>query len=171
MKTDQAVHKMTEVIRRKHLARSTERSYRAWLRRYCDYLLKVPGHLTSEQKLERFLTALATEGVAASTQNQAFNAIVFFYQEVAWGAAQFMATPGPIPAVPEGHLKLAQHFSAGAAMGKPQVPPGTAAPVADDSVVPAGLAGGITTYPALKCWAILRRPSGTGRSVPRRCQN
>lgn len=82
MKTDQALQKMTEVIRRKHLALSTERSYCAWLRRYCDYLLRVPGHLTSEQKLERFLTALATEGVAASTQNQAFNAIIFFYQEV-----------------------------------------------------------------------------------------
>lgn len=82
MKTDQAVHKMTEVLRRKHLALSTERSYCAWLRRYCDHLLKVPGHLTSEQKLERFLTALAAEGVAASTQNQAFNAIIFFYQEV-----------------------------------------------------------------------------------------
>ena len=82
MKTDQALQKMTDVIRRKHLALSTERSYRAWLRRYCDYLLKVPGHLTSEQKLERFLTALATDGVAASTQNQAFNAMVFFYQKV-----------------------------------------------------------------------------------------
>ena len=68
---------MTDVIRRKHLALSTERSYCAWLRRYCDYVLKIPVHLTSEQKLERFLTALAKDDVAASTQNQAFTAIIF----------------------------------------------------------------------------------------------
>ena len=82
MKTEQALEKLTDIIRRKHLALSTEQCYRAWLRRYCDCLLTIPGHLTSEQKLEQFLTALAREGVAASTQNQAFNALVFFYQEV-----------------------------------------------------------------------------------------
>ena len=73
---------MAEVIRRRHLAISTERSYCAWLRRYCDYVKKLPTHLSSEQKLDRFLTALAEENVAASTQNQAFNALIFFYQKV-----------------------------------------------------------------------------------------
>jgi integrase len=38
-------------------------------------------HLPSEHKLERFLTVLAQQNVAASTQNQAFNAIIFFYKE------------------------------------------------------------------------------------------
>ena len=42
---------------------------------------------------------------------------------------------------------------------------------ADASVVPAGLAGDITASPALKCWAILSRPSGTARTVPRHCKN
>ena len=32
--------------------------------------------------MEQFLTALAKEGVASSTQNQAFNALLFFYREV-----------------------------------------------------------------------------------------
>lgn len=81
MNTEQAVQKLTDVIRRKHLALSTERSYCTWLRRYCDYIVKLPAHLSSTQKLERFLTALAKDDVAASTQNQAFNAVVFFYQE------------------------------------------------------------------------------------------
>jgi len=72
---------MTDVIRRKHFALSTEQCYCGWLRRYCDYLVKLPVHLSSEQKLERFLTALAKDDVAASTQNQAFNAIIFFYKE------------------------------------------------------------------------------------------
>ena len=48
-----------------------------------------------------------------------------------WGVSQFFATPRPIPAVPEGHLKIAQHFSAGSAMreepspdrdGRPSLP-------------------------------------------------
>ncbi len=81
MNTDEAIHRLTEVIRRKHLALATVRSYRAWLRRYCDCLKGLPSHLSSEQKLERFLTDLAKKDIAASTQNQAFNAIIFFYKE------------------------------------------------------------------------------------------
>jgi integron integrase len=81
MNTEKAVARLTEVIRRKHLTLATERSYCAWLRRYCDSLKGLPAHLSSEQKLERFLNALAQENVAASTQNQAFNAIIFFYKE------------------------------------------------------------------------------------------
>jgi integron integrase len=82
MTTEQALQKLSDVIRRKHFASATERSYRAWLKRYCDYVRRLPAHLPSEQKLERFLTALAKEDVAASTQNQAFNAVIFFYKEV-----------------------------------------------------------------------------------------
>ena len=76
------MQKLSDVIRRKHFALATERSYSAWLKRYCDYIQRLPVHLSSEQKLERFLTALAKDNVAASTQNQAFNAIIFFYKEV-----------------------------------------------------------------------------------------
>ena len=77
MKTEQALQRMTDVIRRKHFALSTEQSYCAWLKRYCDYVKKLPALMPSEQKLERFLTELARNDVAASTQNQAFNAIIF----------------------------------------------------------------------------------------------
>src|SRR5712692_8785053 len=81
MNTDGAVRRLAEVLRRKQLALATERSYCAWLRRYCDYLKGLPSHTSSEQKPERFLTHLAKKGVAASTQNQVFNAIIFFYTE------------------------------------------------------------------------------------------
>ena len=81
MNTEKALGRLTEVIRRKHLALATERSYRAWLRRYCNNIKGLPAHLSSEQKLERFLNALAHQNVAASTQNQAFNAVIFFYKE------------------------------------------------------------------------------------------
>jgi integrase len=45
-------------------------------------LFQMPSHLSSEQKMERFLTELALKDVSASTQNQAFNAILFFYRDV-----------------------------------------------------------------------------------------
>jgi len=49
-------------------------------------LYKLPQYspeLTSEKKLEIFLTGLALRNnVAASTQNQAFNAVLFFYKDV-----------------------------------------------------------------------------------------
>lgn len=73
MKRDEAVRKVAEVIRRKHLARSTEQSYCGWLRLNCDWIKTIPSHWPSEQKLEQFLTTLAQEDVAASTQNQALN--------------------------------------------------------------------------------------------------
>ena len=86
MNTGKAVARLTEIIRRKHLALAAERSYCAWLRQYCDYIKGLPSHLSSEQKLERFLTALAQKDVAASTQKQAFNAIIFYYKVI--GKAQ-----------------------------------------------------------------------------------
>ena len=45
------MEKMTEVIRRKQLVLRTEQCCCAWLRRYCDYLDKVPVHLATEQKV------------------------------------------------------------------------------------------------------------------------
>ena len=93
MNVAQAVQRLTDVIRRKHLSLSTEQSYCGWLKRYCAYLKKLPAHLSSEQKLERFLTALAKDNVAASTQNQAFNALIFFYKEAAGTELKNICTP------------------------------------------------------------------------------
>lgn len=78
MNTEKAGARLTEIIRRKHLALATEHSYCAWLRRYCDYLRGLRFHLSSEQKLERFLTALSPKGVAVSTQNQGFNVFILY---------------------------------------------------------------------------------------------
>ena len=90
MKTEQALQRLTEVLRRKHFALKTEQCYCAWLKRYCNYIVKLPAHLPSEQKLERFLTALAKNDVAASTQNQAFSAVIFFYQEALGGLVRWI---------------------------------------------------------------------------------
>jgi integron integrase len=83
MNATAAILRLREVIRRQHKALATEESYVHWLRHYMAALEEMPASLPGEQKLERFLTRLALErNVAASTQNQAFNAITFFYRDV-----------------------------------------------------------------------------------------
>lgn len=86
MKTDtlrQILNRTTEIIRRKHMALATERSYCGWIKRYYDYCLTIPKELTAEAKMESFLTYLAkVHDVSASTQNGAFHAIRFLYIEV-----------------------------------------------------------------------------------------
>ena len=70
-------------MRRQHKALSTEGCYLFWLRRYISALRAMPASLPSEKKLETFLTDLARDrDVSPSTQNQAFNAILFFYRDV-----------------------------------------------------------------------------------------
>ena len=74
-----------EVLRLKHYAIRTESCYCDWIRRYIRFHRMqsraelVPG----TAKVEEFLSDLAVNGhVAASTQNQAFNALLFLYREV-----------------------------------------------------------------------------------------
>ncbi len=83
MHPDQAVQQLRQVLRRQHKSLATESMYAHWLRHYMNALRQMPPDLPSRQKLERFLSDLACErNVAASTQNQALNAILFFYKEV-----------------------------------------------------------------------------------------
>ena len=83
MNTSQAIGRLRQVIRRQHKALSTEDAHVFWLRRYMMALRQLPASLASEKKLEQFLTDLARQrDVSASTQNQALNAILFFYREV-----------------------------------------------------------------------------------------
>jgi hypothetical protein len=80
---EQAISRLREVVRRQHKAISTESTYVFWLRRYMLAIPRHPEELTSEQKLERFLTEWARDrGISAVSQNQAFNAILFFYRDV-----------------------------------------------------------------------------------------
>lgn len=71
---------MVNVIRLRHLALSTERCYVDWSRRYAGWLLRERPDGTSEEKFAAWLTHLARDlDVSAVTQNQAFNAVRFFY--------------------------------------------------------------------------------------------
>jgi integron integrase len=71
------------IMRRQHLSRSTERAYVSWIRRFWEYHGRVdPAELGSEH-ISEFLTWLAVRrGVAASTQNQAVAALLFYYRHV-----------------------------------------------------------------------------------------
>jgi integron integrase len=81
MNQEAAIQKLIDVARLQHFALSTERSYASWLRRFCLYIQKLPVTWSSEKKMEAFLSMLAKDDVSASTQNQAFNALLFFYQD------------------------------------------------------------------------------------------
>lgn len=80
MNEQSAISLLHNTMRLNHFALSSEQSYAGWLLRFMRYLPKLPAGLTSEQKMEAFLTTLAKSEVAASTQNQAFNALLFFYR-------------------------------------------------------------------------------------------
>ena len=74
-----------EVLRLKHYSIRTERSYCDWIRRYVKFhKMRSRQDLGGgEAKMELFLSDLAVNGhVAASTQNQAFNALLFLYKQV-----------------------------------------------------------------------------------------
>src|SRR5437773_6639764 len=78
------MEQVREIMRLWHYAIRTEEAYCDWIRRY----LKFHGMRSREElfpgttKVELFLSDLAVRGkVAASTQNQAFNALLFLYRE------------------------------------------------------------------------------------------
>ena len=70
------------MLRRKHYSYRTEQAYVDWLRRFILHGKRHPQEMGA-QEIEAFLTHLAVhENVAASTQNQALQAILFLYREV-----------------------------------------------------------------------------------------
>jgi len=82
MNLDLAIKKTREIIRLRHLSNATEASYCGWLIRFARFVRERCRDGSPEQKMEAFLTQLAKQGVSASTQNQAFCALLFFYREV-----------------------------------------------------------------------------------------
>src|SRR5690242_1184086 len=81
-----------EVLRIKHYSIRTESCYCDWIRRYIRFhKMQSREELNGgEAKIELFLSDLAvTRHVAASTQNQAFNALLFLYREVLYEDLEF----------------------------------------------------------------------------------
>jgi site-specific recombinase XerD len=70
-------------IRTRHYSRSTEQTYVSWIRRFILFHRKRHPLEMGKEEMGEFLSHLAVEGhVAASTQNQALNALVFLYKQV-----------------------------------------------------------------------------------------
>lgn len=75
--------RIREVIRLKHYSLSTEKTYISWIKRYLLFHHMRHPREMGKKEIESFLSYLAIKGkVASSTQNQAFNAILFLYREV-----------------------------------------------------------------------------------------
>jgi integron integrase len=72
-----------EQIRVKHYSMQTEKSYIGWIKRYIFFHHKKHPIDMGKSEIEAFLTHLAVERkVSATTQNQAFNALLFLYTKV-----------------------------------------------------------------------------------------
>ncbi|MBU1121301.1 MAG: integron integrase [Candidatus Omnitrophica bacterium] len=81
------IHKIRTSMRIKHYAYKTERSYIDWIKRFYHYTINVKRKDTKKEQLNSddvkdYLGFLAVkQNVAASTQNQAFNALLFLFRE------------------------------------------------------------------------------------------
>lgn len=77
-----AIDTLIEKLKLQHKSWNTIKTYRDWSNRYATWL-NSHRHLakeTSEAKVEAYLTGLAKDRVSASTQNQAFHALIAFYK-------------------------------------------------------------------------------------------
>ena len=70
-------------IKIRHYSLKTLKTYKIWLGKFQTFTKSKPIEKLSDQDIKDFLTSLAVEkNVAASTQNQAFNALLFFFRHV-----------------------------------------------------------------------------------------
>jgi len=81
------ITKLQESIRVKHYSLSTERTYIDWVKRFFYFVESakdpIPYEIKGAEDVKDFLTYLAVkQNVSASTQNQAFNALLFLFRNV-----------------------------------------------------------------------------------------
>ncbi|MCP4674878.1 MAG: integron integrase [Deltaproteobacteria bacterium] len=79
-----AVQRVREIMRLRHYSYRTEKTYTYWVKRFFAYCTRTGVETPiGEKEVKAFLTHLALEqGVSASTQNQAFNALLLLCREV-----------------------------------------------------------------------------------------
>ena len=80
---DEVIAKLAEEIKMRHYSRKTLKAYADWCRKFQHYLKDKPPDSLSTTDVKLYLTYLAvTCKVSASTQNQAFNALLFLYRHI-----------------------------------------------------------------------------------------
>jgi len=82
-KPKKLLDQLRDAIRIKHYSYSTEKTYVHWAKRYILFHNKRHPAEMGAPEIEAFLSHLAQDAnVSASTQNQAFNALLFLYRNV-----------------------------------------------------------------------------------------
>ena len=72
---------LEDEIRLRHYSRSTLRTYRGWVRKFQTFIKSKSPELLSSNDVKDYLTFLAVKKkVSSTTQNQAFNSLLFFYR-------------------------------------------------------------------------------------------
>ena len=75
--------KLNSAIEVRHYSKKTLQAYRLWIRHFQTFTHSKDSELLCMNDVKDFLTSLAVEKkVAASTQNQAFNALLFLFRHV-----------------------------------------------------------------------------------------
>ncbi|MDX1606716.1 MAG: integron integrase [Candidatus Competibacterales bacterium] len=83
MEKPRLLDRVRSVIRLRHYSRRTEEAYVYWIRKFILFHDKRHPAEMGKSEVEAFLTWLAEDRkVAASTQNQALNAILFLYRDI-----------------------------------------------------------------------------------------
>ncbi|MBS1258347.1 MAG: Tyrosine recombinase XerC [Candidatus Scalindua arabica] len=78
-----AFNDLNNLIRVKHYSRKTLRAYTTWLKKFQGFTRNKDIHALTPSDVKEFLEFLAVKrNVSASTQNQAFNALLFFYKHI-----------------------------------------------------------------------------------------
>lgn len=82
MTTQEAVEKVRSFIRLKHFSYSTEESYCRYVHDFCEHSRRLDKSLPTEKRIESYLSTFADSEASASTQNVAFNAVLFLYRNI-----------------------------------------------------------------------------------------
>ncbi|NWF92905.1 MAG: integron integrase [Syntrophaceae bacterium] len=79
----QTLEEAKDAIRLRHFSLSTEKTYLGWISRFKTFLKDRDPNSLEANDMKNYLTHLARFGrVSASTQNQAFNALLFLYRHI-----------------------------------------------------------------------------------------
>ncbi len=80
---EQTLEETRNAIRLRHYSLSTEKTYLGWIARFKAFMQDRDPHLLEANDMKKYLSHLALHGrVSASTQNQAFNALLFLYRHI-----------------------------------------------------------------------------------------
>ncbi len=85
------IQETRKLLRVRHYARRTEIAYIGWIERFLEFVKPKTADEASEFEVREFLSDLAVQGhVAASTQNQAFSALLFLFRDVLKREIEFL---------------------------------------------------------------------------------